>query len=78
MTAELFPLNYQRFTHAGIPFTWNREQDELLVVCPRCGGNLDVHPQHPWHFCFGKAHCPTRSMTFGQLLNALVEKMGKA
>jgi hypothetical protein len=77
MKADLFPLNHQRLTHAGIKFTRLKAEEELVVACPCCGGKLSIHAQQPWHICFGDVHCPATGMGFGQILNALAQEARK-
>jgi len=67
------PANVSRLHAAGIPFDWRKSEHDIVLVC-LCGGKLVMDEARSWHHCHGDLRCRARSMTFEQVVEALVEK----
>ncbi len=74
---KLWSKTGEKLNSAGIRFDWSRAGHDIVLVC-LCEGKLVMHDSKPWHHCFGDLRCRARTMTFQQVVEALVEKVGKA
>lgn len=74
MNAELWPKNVETLRRRGAAFTWQKRGDDIRMSCSHCAGVLVMHEEKPWHHCNGDLRCPVRTMTFPEVVEALVEK----